>query len=98
MVENSIVYFDPPYLITLGSYNDGKRGFNGWNENEEIKLINFLNVLIKKKCKIIISNILDYKGLENKYLKKWIELYKPQVEKITIRGREEVLIIYESNI
>ena len=98
LVENSIVYFDPPYLITLGSYNDGKRGFNGWNENEEIKLINFLNVLIKKKCKIIISNILDYKGLENKYLKKWIELYKPQVEKITIRGREEVLIIYESNI
>jgi len=30
--DNDFVYLDPPYLITLGSYNDGKRGFNGWNE------------------------------------------------------------------
>ena len=35
-----LVYIDPPYLITLGSYNDGKRGFNGWNESEEIRLLN----------------------------------------------------------
>ncbi|MDD6639719.1 MAG: hypothetical protein PUE66_01785 [Erysipelotrichaceae bacterium] len=33
--ENCLVYIDPPYLITLGSYNDGKRGVNGWGDNEE---------------------------------------------------------------
>ncbi len=98
LIEDSVVYIDPPYLIALGSYNDGKRGFNGWNDQEEIKLMNFLNVLTKKKCKIIISNLLEYKGQENKYLKKWININKPIVEKITIRGREEVLIIYEANI
>lgn len=98
LIENAVVYFDPPYLITLGSYNDGKRGFKGWNENEEIKMINFLNTLINRRCKIIISNILDYKGQENKLLKKWIELNKPLVEKITIRGREEVLIVYETEV
>lgn len=98
LIENAVVYFDPPYLITLGSYNDGKRGFKGWNEYEETKLISFLNTLINKKCKIIISNILDYKGQENKLLKEWIELNKPLVEKITIRGREEVLIIYETKV
>ena len=47
---------------------------------------------------IMISNILDYKGQENKLLKKWIELNKPIVEKITIRGREEVLIVYETKV
>lgn len=98
LIENAVVYFDPPYLITLGSYNDGKRGFKGWNEYEETKMIDFLNTLINKKCKIIISNILDYKGQENKLLKKWIELNKPIVEKITIRGREEVLIVYETKV
>ena len=98
LIENAVVYFDPPYLITLGSYNDGKRGFKGWNEYEETKMIDFLNTLINKKCKIIISNILDYKGQENKFLKKWIELNKPMVEKITIRGREEVLIVYETKV
>ena len=98
LVENALVYFDPPYLITLGSYNDGKRGFRGWNETEELKLIKFFNKLLNKKCKLIISNILDYKGLENTFLKDWIEVNKPCVEKITIRGREEVLIVYETNI
>ena len=98
LVENALVYFDPPYLITLGSYNDGKRGFKGWNETEELKLINYFNRLLHKNCKIIISNILDYKGLENKLLKEWIMLNNPIVEKMTIRGREEVLIIYEANI
>ena len=97
-IENAVVYFDPPYLITLGSYNDGKRGFKGWNEYEETKMIDFLNTIINKKCKIIISNILDYKGQENKLLKNWIELNKPLVEKITIRGREEVLIVYETEV
>ena len=29
--SNDFVYCDPPYLITTGSYNDGKRGFKGWN-------------------------------------------------------------------
>ena len=98
LIEDAVVYFDPPYLITLGSYNDGKRGFKGWTDSEEIRMINFLNILIKKKCKIIISNILEYKGRKNNYLKQWIELNNPHVENITIRGREEVLIVYEANI
>ncbi len=27
--SDDFVYFDPPYLITTGNYNDGKRGFKG---------------------------------------------------------------------
>lgn len=93
--ENCLVYIDPPYLITLGSYNDGKRGFKGWNEIEEQRLIDFLDIIKSKKCKILISNILEYKGKENIYLKKWIKDNDALVKNIKVRGREEVLVTYE---
>lgn len=95
--KNTLVYIDPPYLITLGSYNDGKRGFKGWNNDEEQKLINFFDLLIKKKCKLVISNILFYKGKENILLNKWITNNKRNLKivDIEIRKRKEVLIIYE---
>ncbi len=96
--ENCLVYIDPPYLITLGSYNDGKRGFNGWGNNEEKRLIFFLDSIKNKCCKILISNILDYKGKENVYLKNWIISNCANVKEITIRGRKEVLISYEAKI
>lgn len=94
--ENCLVYIDPPYLITLGSYNDGKRGFNGWDSDQEKRLIEFLNRIKLKKCRILISNILYYKNKENDYLIEWIQLNKATVKEITIRGRREVLVIYET--
>ena len=96
--SNCLVYIDPPYLITLGSYNDGKRGFNGWNEKEEQRLISFLNEIKIKGCKILLSNIMNYKGKENIYLKNWISENDARIINIKVRGREEVLIIYEASI
>ena len=29
LTNNDFLYCDPPYLITSGTYNDGKRGFTG---------------------------------------------------------------------
>jgi len=94
--NNSLVYIDPPYLITLGSYNDGKRGFNGWNDECEKRLISFIDDIKTTGCKIVISNILNYKGKENNYLIQWINNNSPKIQNITVRGREEVLIVYES--
>ena len=37
--KDLICYCDPPYLITTASYNDGKRGFKGWNEELELNLL-----------------------------------------------------------
>lgn len=95
--KDTLIYIDPPYLITLGSYNDGKRGFKGWNETEEKKLIRFIDKIKEKKCKILISNILEYKGKKNKYLVDFIEKNKKHITKINIdvKNRKEVLIIYE---
>lgn len=96
--ENSLVYIDPPYLITLGSYNDGKRGFKGWNEFEEKRLISFLEKIKQKNCKIIISNILEYKNNTNTFLQKWILDNNITPLIVPCRKRNEVLLIYEGNI
>ena len=93
-----LVYIDPPYLITLGSYNDGKRGFNGWSPKEEKRLIEFVDEIKKKGCKIVMSNILEYKEKTNDLLIKWIEDNNASVKEITVRGRKEVLISYEASI
>ena len=48
-----LVYCDSLYLITTGSYNDGKRGFKDWMEVEEIQLLRLLDRLNGLKFPII---------------------------------------------
>lgn len=71
--ENDFVYCDPPYLITTGTYNDGKRGFKGWNTKEEKNLLNILDTLNKKNIQFALSNVLVHKGKQNDILQAWIE-------------------------
>ena len=71
--ENDFVYADPPYLITTGTYNDGKRGFTGWSEKEEYKLLEILDNLHQKNIKFALSNVLEHKGKSNDILKNWTE-------------------------
>jgi len=70
--KDDLVYCDPPYLITIGSYNDGKRGFKGWSEKEEIELLNILDMLDIQNIKFALSNVIEHKGKENTILKDWI--------------------------
>ncbi|MCM1043655.1 MAG: Dam family site-specific DNA-(adenine-N6)-methyltransferase [Corallococcus sp.] len=70
---DDFVYIDPPYLITLGSYNDGKRGFNGWNLSEEKRLLKFLDGLNARNIKFMLSNVLTHNGKTNTVLQQWIE-------------------------
>ena len=71
--KDDFVYADPPYLITTGSYNDGKRGFTGWNELSERKLLGLLKTLDKREIKFALSNVLHHKGKSNLLLISWIE-------------------------
>lgn len=73
--ENDLVYCDPPYLITTGSYNDGNRGFKDWGIQEEKDLLDYLDYLDSKNIKFILSNVLYHKGLENELLIKWSKKY-----------------------
>lgn len=93
-IEKGVFYYcDPPYLITLGSYNDGKRGFDGWGEKEEKRLYEWLDLVHKKKAFFVLSNVIEFKGKENIFLKAWLKKNKDyRVEKIKFRNRIELMI------
>jgi len=70
-----MIYCDPPYLITTGSYNDGKRGFKDWTLEEDTTLLNLLDSLNKRGILFVLSNVLMHKGLTNDGLVEWSKKY-----------------------
>lgn len=69
--ENDFIYCDPPYLITLATYNEK----DGWNEKQENKLYSLLDEVNKRGIKFALSNVLENKGKENLILKEWSKKY-----------------------
>lgn len=93
--KNSFTYLDPPYMLTTGSYNDGKRGFQGWNTETERKLFAFVDNLNKENKPFMISYILEHNGQFNLQLDFWLsrttyELI--ELEPIVGNNRKEILI------
>ena len=74
--KNDFVYADPPYLITTGTYNDGKRGFKGWGVNEEKLLLKKLDELNDRNIRFGLSNVLEHKRKTNEFLTNWLEKNK----------------------
>ena len=70
--ENDFVYCDPPYLITVASYNEN----GGWGEQAERDLLAKLDTLDKAGVKFGLSNVFESKGKENIILKEWAKGYK----------------------
>lgn len=69
--EGDFVYADPPYRITTGSYNDGKRGFEGWQEADDIALFESLDRLNERGVSFVLSNVIEHKGRHNDILDEW---------------------------
>lgn len=69
--SGDFVYADPPYLITCGSYNDGKRGFEGWSSDDDEFLFHILDELNGKKIRFALSNVTEHKGNKNVTLERW---------------------------
>lgn len=69
--KGDFLYADPPYLISRGSYNDGKRGFKGWSQEDDLKLFDILDELNSKGVKFALSNVTYHKGLKNEKLLQW---------------------------
>ena len=94
--KDTLFYFDPPYFITKAEYNDGKRGFIGWNSDEESKLMGYLNSLNEKGFKFMLSNVIEHNGKMHNILIEWIKSHNYKIYTIGQTGskypRKEVLI------
>lgn len=70
---HTFVYLDPPYMLTNGSYNDGKRGFKGWDVSQEAALFEFLDKLNHEGSCFMLSYVLEHKGKVNQNLVNWTQ-------------------------
>ncbi|MDR7810560.1 DNA adenine methylase [Lacrimispora sp.] len=69
LTENSLVYVDPPYLISTATYNEN----GGWAESDEQALLEYLDELDNNRIKFALSNVLRHKGKTNSILLAWLE-------------------------
>lgn len=68
LTKNSLVYCDPPYLITCATYNEQNR----WNEQCERDLYAMLDALNGRGIRFALSNVLSSKGKTNELLSEWL--------------------------
>ena len=95
--RDTLVYADPPYRSTLGVYNDGKRGFEGWTENHERNLCLFLNRIHQMGAMFMLSYVLRVDDFYNEEMTNWAEINHYNIIDIKIpqgryNNRREVLI------
>lgn len=94
--HNDFVYMDPPYMLTTGSYNDGKRGFSGWSVEHEDQLFKFADNLNSRNVKFMISYVLEHNGKINQHLQNWLSNRNYNLIKLSNivgKKRKEIIII-----
>ena len=65
--KNDFVYADPPYLITCATYNE-----KSWNQEEEKKLLSYLDELSENGIRFALSNVLSTDDKTNLILQDWL--------------------------
>ncbi len=76
LTPEDLIYCDPPYFITTGTYNDGNRGFKDWKAEQEHSLYNYLDNADRRGIKFALSNVIEHKGKVNEILHRWSKKYK----------------------
>ncbi len=66
---NDLVYLDPPYLITFSEYN------KLWNEDSEMRLIDYLDELDARGVRFAVSNVLWHRKRYNGTFNLWAQKY-----------------------
>lgn len=67
--NDSYVYLDPPYLISMSEYN------KLWNPDKEEELCNFLDYLNNKGVRFGITNLMTHKDRINTTFAEWSKKY-----------------------
>ena len=71
----TFIYADPAYTLSIGSYNDGKRGFSGWKLQDDLDLMAFLDDADRKGIQFALSDVLAHKGQFHKEMIEWSKKY-----------------------
>lgn len=90
--KQDFVYLDPPYLGNNGVYQDGKRGFNGWDDEQEQRLRAFMLRLSKNKKSFMLSNYIEHTSGNKNGLSAWKDenrFIMVMSDKITKRNRQD---------
>lgn len=66
--DRDIIYLDPPYLAS-------KFVYGGWNEPDEVGLLEWIDGLSNAGCKFILSNTFSHRGQTNNRLIDWSGKY-----------------------
>ena len=95
--KNTFFYLDPPYRETTATYNDGKRGFEGWTENHEKEMCRFMDMIDAANSKFMLSYILQSGDFYNLNIAEWIKvrgynIYFVNETQGRYNNRKEVLI------
>ena len=80
LTPRSLVYADPPYLITDATYNEN----NGWSAQDEYDLLAYLDDLTERGLRFALSNVLRHKGEENRILIDWLAARHYQVHNVNM--------------
>jgi len=72
LTKDSLVYCDPPYLITCATYNEQ----GGWSESDERDLLDYLDELNHHGLRFALSNVLRSQDSENTLLINWAKKYR----------------------
>lgn len=96
--KQTLFYFDPPYIITNATYNDGKRGFKGWDAEQEKVMLDFLDKINQNGQYFMLSNVIEHNGKTNEPLLKWINKNGYRVIELKPHNgrygaRKEVLVV-----
>lgn len=67
--SDDFIYLDPPYLITFSEYN------KLWDEDSEMRLINFLDEINERGIRFAVSNILWHRRRYNGTFNEWAQQY-----------------------
>lgn len=67
--NNSYVFLDPPYLISMSEYN------KLWNDKKEDELCEYLDLLNDRGIKFGITNLITHKGKVNRRFLDWSKKY-----------------------
>jgi len=80
--EGDFVYCDPPYQITLASYNERDQ----WNEELDQRLFNFLDEVDSSNAFFGLSNVTEHGNKTNSKLKEWSKKYRINKMLINYKG------------